>query len=128
MKGQDQDVLSLYNVAVKKQANTSSSNVSSPAVSSTISQKTKKVSKNNIQLEQGSKKQGAYDPELQVIIIGKDFNTGTLPHEMAHFWLGDIFRRATTQNDWTPEFTEQANKKIVSRQNFFTYHFVINLH
>lgn len=58
---------------------------------------------------QGSKKQGAYDPELQVIIIGKDFNTGTLPHEMAHFWLDDIFRRATTQNDWTPEFAEQAN-------------------
>lgn len=60
-------------------------------------------------LEQGTKKQGAYDPELQVIIIGKDFNTGTLPHEMAHFWLDDIFRRATTQNDWTPEFAEQAN-------------------
>lgn len=61
------------------------------------------------QLFQGAKKQGAYDPELQVIIIGKDFNTGTLPHEMAHFWLDDIFRRATTQNDWTPEFAEQAN-------------------
>lgn len=60
-------------------------------------------------LFQGTKKQGAYDPELQVIIIGKDFNTGTLPHEMAHFWLDDIFRRATTQNDWTPEFAEQAN-------------------
>ena len=58
---------------------------------------------------QGSKKQGMYDPELQVIIIGKDFNTGTLPHEFAHFWLDDIFRRATTYNDWTPEFIEQAN-------------------
>lgn len=58
---------------------------------------------------QGTKKQGAYDPELQVIIIGRDFNTGTLPHEMAHFWLDDIFRRATTYNDWTPEFIEQAN-------------------
>ena len=60
-------------------------------------------------LFQGSKKQGMYDPELQVIIIGKDFNTGTLPHEMAHFWLDDVFRRATTYNDWTPEFIEQAN-------------------
>lgn len=60
-------------------------------------------------LEQGSKKQGAYDPELQVIIIGRDFNTGTLPHEMAHFWLDDIFKRAKTYNDWTPEFVEQAN-------------------
>ena len=60
-------------------------------------------------LEQGTKKQGAYDPELQVIIIGRDFNTGTLPHEMAHFWLDDIFKRAKTYNDWTPEFVEQAN-------------------
>lgn len=58
---------------------------------------------------QGTKKQGAYDPELQVIIIGRDFNTGTLPHEMAHFWLDDIFKRAKTYNDWTPEFVEQAN-------------------
>ena len=58
---------------------------------------------------QGTKKQGAYDPELQVIIIGRDFNTGTLPHEMAHFWLDDIFKRARTYNDWTPEFVEQAN-------------------
>ena len=60
------------------------------------------VNKNNGLLEQGSKKQGAYDPELQVIIIGRDFNTGTLPHEMAHFWLDDIFKRAKTSLIYTP--------------------------
>lgn len=55
------------------------------------------------------RKGGAYDPELQVIVIGKDFNTGTLPHEMAHFWLNEIFTQAKSNKEWTPEFTKQAN-------------------
>ena len=59
-------------------------------------------------LSQG-RKGGAYDPELQVIVIGKDFNTGTLPHEMAHFWLNEIFTQAKSNKEWTPEFTKQAN-------------------
>lgn len=55
------------------------------------------------------RKGGSYDPELQVIVIGKDFNTGTLPHEMAHFWLNEIFTQAKSNKEWTPEFTKQAN-------------------
>lgn len=55
------------------------------------------------------RKGGAYDPELQTIIIGRDFNTGTLPHEMAHFWLNEIFTQAKSNKEWTPEFTKQAN-------------------
>ena len=55
------------------------------------------------------RKGGSYDPELQVIVIGKDFNTGTLPHEMAHFWLNEIFMQAKSNKEWTPEFTKQAN-------------------
>ena len=62
----------------------------------------------NNTLLQGAKG-GSYDPELQVIVIGKDFNTGTLPHEMAHFWLNEIFTQAKSNKEWTPEFTKQAN-------------------
>lgn len=51
---------------------------------------------------------GAYDPELQTIIIGRDFNTGTLPHEFAHFWLNEIFSISKSNKEWTPEFTKQA--------------------
>lgn len=61
------------------------------------------------QSQNQSGKGGAYDPELQVIVIGKDFNTGTLPHEMAHFWLNEIFMQAKSNKEWTPEFTKQAN-------------------
>lgn len=61
----------------------------------------------NIYLQ--GRKGGSYDPELQVIVIGKDFNTGTLPHEMAHFWLNEIFTQAKSNKEWTPEFTKQAN-------------------
>lgn len=35
---------------------------------------------------------GMYDPELNVIVLGRNFNTTTLPHEMAHFWLENTFR------------------------------------
>jgi hypothetical protein len=34
---------------------------------------------------------GFYDPELEVIVLGRGSNTGTLPHEMAHFWANTIF-------------------------------------
>lgn len=51
---------------------------------------------------------GLYDPELNVIVLGKDFNTGTLPHELAHFWLQDIFNRYKSNANWTPEFTQQT--------------------
>ena len=35
---------------------------------------------------------GMYDPELGTILIGKNFNGTTLPHEMAHYWLDTIFK------------------------------------
>lgn len=34
---------------------------------------------------------GFFDPELNVIVLGKNFNTMTLPHEMAHYWLETLF-------------------------------------
>ena len=34
---------------------------------------------------------GYYDAELKVIVLGRNMNTMTLPHEMAHFWLDNTF-------------------------------------
>ncbi|MDR2770286.1 MAG: hypothetical protein LBB08_02445, partial [Rickettsiales bacterium] len=34
---------------------------------------------------------GYYDPELETIVLGKSTNSGTLPHEFAHFWLEQVF-------------------------------------
>lgn len=60
-------------------------------------------------LSQGRIQNGFYDAELNVIVLGRNFNTGTLPHEMAHFWLNEIFTQAKSNKEWTPEFTKQAN-------------------
>lgn len=35
---------------------------------------------------------GIYDPELNVIVLGRNFNTTTLPHELSHFWLNNTFQ------------------------------------
>lgn len=43
------------------------------------------------QFLQGRKVNGFYDPELEVIVLGRSSNTGTLPHEMSHFWANTIF-------------------------------------
>lgn len=41
---------------------------------------------------QGRIQNGFYDSELQVIVLGRNFNTTTLPHEMSHFWLDTYFK------------------------------------
>ena len=40
---------------------------------------------------QGKQANGFYDPELDLIVLGKNFNTMTLPHEFAHYWLNTLF-------------------------------------
>jgi len=43
---------------------------------------------------QGSKRKGgAFDPITKQVILGRNSNTGTLPHEIAHFWLNEMFNR-----------------------------------
>lgn len=42
-------------------------------------------------LAQGKKANGFYDPELGVIVLGRNMNEMTLPHEMQHYWLDKIF-------------------------------------
>lgn len=37
------------------------------------------------------KANGFFDPELNVILLGKNWNTMTLPHELAHYWLNTLF-------------------------------------
>lgn len=38
-------------------------------------------------------KGGAFDPITKQVILGRNSNTGTLPHEIAHFWLNELFNR-----------------------------------
>lgn len=42
-------------------------------------------------LFQGRAVNGFYDPELSVIVLGRNMNEMTLPHELAHYWLDTIF-------------------------------------
>lgn len=42
-------------------------------------------------LLQGKQANGFFDPELNVILLGKNWNTMTLPHELAHYWLNTLF-------------------------------------
>lgn len=49
------------------------------------------VNQNIGQLFQGKKANGFYDPELGVIVLGRNMNEMTLPHEMQHYWLDKIF-------------------------------------
>ena len=42
-------------------------------------------------LWQGNKANGFYDRELGVIVLGRNMNEMTLPHEMQHYWLDTIF-------------------------------------
>lgn len=44
-------------------------------------------------LFQGKRKGGAFDPITKQVILGRSSNTGTLPHEIAHFWLNEMFNR-----------------------------------
>ena len=43
-------------------------------------------------LSQRTQANGMYDPELNVIVLGRNFNTTTLPHELSHFWLNNTFQ------------------------------------
>lgn len=42
-------------------------------------------------LLQGKQANGFFDPELNIILLGKNWNTMTLPHELAHYWLNTLF-------------------------------------
>lgn len=58
---------------------------------------------------QGKRVNGFYDPELEVIVLGRNSNTGTLPHEMAHFWANTIFNLVKSgQYNNNPDFMAQA--------------------
>lgn len=62
------------------------------------------------QLFQGRKVNGFYDPELEVIVLGRSSNTGTLPHEMSHYWANTIFNlvKSGKYNNNNPDFMAQA--------------------
>lgn len=67
------------------------------------------IEPNTGQLFQGRRVNGFYDPELEVIVLGRNSNTGTLPHEMAHFWANTIFNLVKSgQYNNNPDFMAQA--------------------
>ena len=52
---------------------------------------------------------GFYDPELEVIVLGRNSNTGTLPHEMSHYWANTIFNLVKSgKYNNNPDFMAQA--------------------
>lgn len=53
--------------------------------------KVKPATYKNGVLTQSRVANGSYDPELGVIILGRNMNEMTLPHEMQHYWLDKIF-------------------------------------
>ena len=61
------------------------------------------------QFLQGRRVNGFYDPELEVIVLGRSSNTGTLPHEMAHYWANTIFNLVKSgKYNNNPDFMAQA--------------------
>lgn len=69
----------------------------------------KKFNELGNQLFQGRKVNGFYDPELEVIVLGRSSNTGTLPHEMSHYWANTIFNLVKSgKYNNNPDFMAQA--------------------
>lgn len=61
------------------------------------------------QFLQGRRVNGFYDPELEVIVLGRSSNTGTLPHEMSHYWANTIFNLVKSgKYNNNPDFMAQA--------------------
>lgn len=54
---------------------------------------------------QRSQANGFFDAELKTVVLGSNFNYGTLPHEFAHFWLDKMFTMWKS-GEATPEFNE----------------------
>lgn len=52
----------------------------------------------NIYYQGAGEHLAGFDPETKAIILSKSMNTGSLPHEMAHFWLQEMFNRMQTED------------------------------
>ncbi len=118
VKGQDKNILDLYNVRVKTtpervkdtlsgadnfniQSKETEVNTINLKIGDSIKNRIKELSKaqdtnvnNNLEdtiLNQNAN--GFFDSELKAIVLGSNFNFGTLPHEMAHFFLDKVATR-----------------------------------
>lgn len=63
------------------------------------------------QYHQGVSKNGFYDSELKTIVLGRNFNLGTLPHELAHFWLDELFlnyKLVSSSSGATPKWVKEV--------------------
>lgn len=60
---------------------------------------------------QGVSANGFYDSELKTIVLGRNFNLGTLPHELAHFWLDELFlnyKLISSTSGASPEWVQEV--------------------
>ena len=89
-KGQKQDLLDLYNVAVKK--NPEAAQLSTlPQGYALIIGPTNQEVKSETYNKKGSRLQGQYDADLQTILLTKYWDETTLVHEMHHRYLDIIW-------------------------------------
>lgn len=84
MKGQDPNILNLYNVHVKETGDRVSK---TDTLSPVSTQSVDKTSQNVKTLNQRKSVNAWYDPELQAIVLGKSYNELSLPHELQHYFL-----------------------------------------
>ncbi len=88
--------------------------------------KVKPATYKNGVLAQSRVANGSYDPELGVIVLGRNMNEMTRPHEMQHYWLDKIFsiyKRAKSgelqvRDEWMTE-TKALFDRNLRRQPIF---------
>lgn len=69
-------------------------------------------------LYQRTQANGYYDAELKVIVLGRNMNTMTLPHEMAHFWLDNTFSMFKKASKGEIDYRSAVDRKERRSCNF----------
>lgn len=95
IKGQDKNILDLYDVKVKKEPDATQSVGLSGSYTDNITPESKKVKKVLQQTRvsgKGKDFRGFYAPELRLISLAQNADPTTLAHELAHDWMQQFFR------------------------------------
>lgn len=86
--------------------------VSSDTLNISITEKDTNVNNNIEDTILNQNANGFFDSELKAIVLGSNFNMGTLPHEMAHFFLDKnfkIWKRGDAPAKFMKDFNAIAN-------------------
>lgn len=120
VKGQDPNLLNLYNVHIKREALQDSTD--RPSYNSNIAPFETDV--NRPLSQKGEKIKGSFDRLTKSIKITKEADFSTYQHEFAHFWLDNIWDYVNSGKA-SEEYIKQFNelKKwlgVKPNQNYFT--------